>query len=73
MLNEGKVDEVRTILNQRSVVRRDGDELKATDYTEEFKPEFTKASKELELAAKASTNKDFSDYLNLQIKALLLA
>lgn len=70
MLEKEKVDEVRNILNQRSVVLRDNDELKAIDYTEFFKPEFSKAADELELAAKTSTNKDFTEYLILQAKAL---
>src|SRR5574344_106568 len=70
MLKDGKDEEVKAILNQRSIIVRAGKELKAIDYTEYFKEEFTKASKELELASKASTNKDFSEYLSLQIKAL---
>lgn len=37
MLNEGKSEEVRKILNQRSVVLRNGDELKAIDYVDYFK------------------------------------
>ncbi len=70
MLKEGKTEEVRTILNQRSVVFRNGNELKAIPYTEFFKEDFTKAADELELAAKTSTNKDFNEYLLLQAKAL---
>lgn len=71
MLNKGKIKEVKEILNQRSVVVRDGAELKAIDYTEAFKQEFTLAAKELKFAAENSTNKDFSEYLKLQAKALL--
>lgn len=70
MIKKGKIEEVREILNQRSVVVRDGEDLKAVDYTERFRKYFTKASKELEKAAEASTNKDFSEYLKLQAKAL---
>ncbi len=70
MLEEGKDEEVKKILNQRSVVKRDGKYLKAVDFTEEFKKEFKKAAVELELAAEKSTNKDFSEYLYLQAKAL---
>lgn len=70
MLKEGKIDEVRTILNQRSVVERDGDELKATDYIDKYKDEFSAMADELEKASKVSTNKDFNEYLELQVKAL---
>lgn len=62
---------VGEILNQRSIVVRDGDELKAIPYTEIFKKEFTTAAKEIEKAAEASTNSDFSEYLKLQAKALI--
>lgn len=72
MFEKGKDKEVAEILNQRSIVKRSGKELKAIDYTIEFKKEFSKAAKELELAAKYSTNKDFSEFLKLQAKALLL-
>lgn len=70
MLKAGKVDEVRTILNQRSVVERNGDELKATDYIDKYKKEFSAMADELEKASKVSTNKDFNEYLELQVKAL---
>lgn len=70
MLEKGKVAKVRNILNQRSVVRRDGDELKSTDYTIEFKKEFKEIAEELKKAAKVSTNKDFNQYLLMQAEAL---
>lgn len=70
MLNEGKDEKVKTILNQRSMVERNGDELKATDFTEYFSKEFKKAASHLEEGAKTSTNKDFAEYLMLQAKAL---
>lgn len=70
MLKAGKVDEVKTILNQRSVVERNGDELKATDYIDKYKEEFSAMADELEKASKVSTNKDFNEYLELQVKAL---
>lgn len=70
MLKNGKIEEVKNILNQRSIVKRNGTELKAVDYTEEFKNEFEQMAKELELAAKTSTNADFNEYLILQAKAL---
>ena len=70
MIKENRIDEVRNILNQRSIVLRDGEYLKALDYTEYFKKEFTLAAEELEEAAKTGTNKDFNEYLLLQAKAL---
>ena len=70
MLKNGKKDEVKNILNQRTIVKRDGAELKAVDYTEAFKEEFSIIANELEEAAKTSTNKDFNEYLLLQAKAL---
>ncbi len=70
MLKNGERDEVEKILNQRTIVKRNGSKLKAYDYTEEFKEEFNKIADELELASKTSTNKDFNEYLLLQAKAL---
>ena len=68
MLEDGEVEEVSKILNQRSVVERDGDKLKATDYVDKFKDEFNFMADELELAAQNSTNEDFNEYLILQAK-----
>lgn len=73
MLKENKVEEVKTILNQRSVVERNGNELKATDYIDKFKSDFEAMASELEKAAETSTNKDFNEYLHLQAKALRTA
>ena len=70
MLKDGEDEEVREILNQRTVVVRDGEKLKAIDYTDYFKAEFAKAAKELQLAAMTSTNEDFNKYLELQAEAL---
>ncbi len=70
MLKDGEKEEVQKILNQRTIVKRNGSKLKALDYTEEFKEEFNKIADELEQASKTSTNKDFNEYLNLQAKAL---
>ena len=70
MLKRGKFDEVKTILNQRSVVERSGDELVATDYIDKFSEDFSKMADELEKASEVSTNKDFNEYLKLQAKAL---
>ena len=73
MLNNGKADEVRKILTQRSVVERKGDELVGIDYVDKFKEDFSKAADEIELAAKTSTNPDFNEFLLLQAKALRTA
>ena len=70
MLNEGKTEEVKVILNQRSVVERAGSELKGIDYIDKFKDDFSKMADELEKAAETSTNADFNEYLHLQAKAL---
>ena len=70
MLINGEIEEVKNILNQRTIVKRDDNKLKAYDYTVEFKEEFEKMAQELELAAKVSTNADFNEYLILQAKAL---
>ena len=72
MLGHGKADEVAKILNQRSVVIRNGAELKALDYTEAFAKEFASAAVQLKKAAETSTNKDFSEFLLLQADALTL-
>lgn len=70
MLKSGKIEEVRTMLNQRSVVERQGSELIAIDYIDKFKEDFALMADELEEAAKTSTNTDFNEYLKLQAKAL---
>ena len=70
MLKNGEADAVRTILNQRSMVIRDGEKLKGIDYTEYFSKEFSYIADELEKAAETSTNDDFNKYLKLQAIAL---
>lgn len=70
MLKSDKIEQVRTILNQRSVVERNGDELIGTDYIDKYKEEFTQMADELEIASKVSTNADFNEYLKLQVEAL---
>lgn len=70
MLNEGKIQEVKDILNQRSMVVREGDNLKGIDYTEYFAKQFDYIADELEAAAEVSTNEDFNKYLKLQAIAL---
>lgn len=71
MLEKGKTDEVRRILSVRSMVRRNGDELKAIDYTEYFAKEFSEIAKELELAAHYTTDSALKEYLIWQVQALL--
>ena len=73
MLKSGKIDEVKTILNQRSVVERCGEELRAIDYIDKYKEDFSRMADELELASKVSTNANFNEYLELQAKALRTA
>ena len=70
MLKNGEKEEVKKILNQRTIVKRDNKKLKAIDYTQEFKEEFNKIAAELIEASKVSTNKDFNEYLVIQAKAL---
>ncbi len=70
MLEDGETEEVSKILNQRTVVEWNGEKLKAIDFVDKFKDEFEFIACELELAAKTSTNADFSEYLTLQAKAL---
>ena len=73
MLKNGEVDMVKKILNQRSVVERNGDSLIAVDYVDKFKSEFAQMADELELAAQTSTDVNFNEYLKLQAKALRTA
>ena len=73
MLQEKKIDEVKNILNQRSIVVRDGSYLKSIDYVDYFKEDFEKMAELFEKASKVSTNKDFNEYLVLQAKALRIA
>ena len=70
MINEKKIEDVKNILNQRSIVIRDGENLKSIDYIDYFKEDFNKIADLLDKAAKVSTNKDFNEYLELQAKAL---
>lgn len=73
MLLDGKSDDVRKILTQRSVVERHGDELIGIDYIDKFKDDFAKMADEIEKASETSTNADFNEYLKLQAKALRVA
>lgn len=71
MLQAGKVDEVRQILSARTMVRRNGKELKAIDYTEYFREDFSKIANELEVAAHYCDEEEFKDYLGWQAQAFL--
>ena len=73
MIKDGKIDEVKNILTQRSVVVRAAEDLAGIDYIDYFSEDFAKMADELEKAAKVSTNADFNEYLLLQAKALRTA
>ena len=73
MLKKGKVEEVRKILNQRSIVERKDNEFVAVDYVNFFSEEFRVVAEKLEAAAETSTNEDFNEYLRLQAAALRTA
>ncbi|MCM1340063.1 MAG: hypothetical protein NC191_10365 [Muribaculaceae bacterium] len=73
MIKDGKIDEVKAILTQRSIVVRAAEDLAGIDYVDYFQEDFAKMADELELAAKFSTDRDFSEYLILQAKALRTA
>ena len=71
MFSEGKDREIAKILSARTMVVREQDELKAIDYTEYFKQEFSEMANELEVAAHYCTNDLFKEYLSWQAQALL--
>ena len=73
MLKNGKIEEVRVITNQRSIVKRDGEYLKGIDYVDYFKEDFQKMAKEFMAASLFSTDEDFKEYLRLQAEALINA
>ncbi len=73
MIKEGKIGEVKKILNQRSVVERKKDELIAIDYIDKFKDDFKRIAELLLKASCVSTNIDFNEYLRLQSDAFLKA
>ena len=72
MLDAGKVKEVAEILNQRTIVVRDGNWLKAIDFVDAF-VEFKEMAEELKKAREYVTDKKFNKYLELQEKAFLKA
>ncbi|MBQ1612253.1 MAG: hypothetical protein II085_02140, partial [Alphaproteobacteria bacterium] len=71
MLTSGKINEVKNILSARTIVRRDGKELKAVDYTEYFAKDFSAIANELEVAAHYTDDDALEDYLGWQAQALL--
>lgn len=74
MLQLGKVEEVRKILNQRSVIEKvSPKELVAIDYIDKFSEDFAQAAKYLLKASCVSTNSDFNEYLRLQADAFMKA
>ena len=75
MVEEGKIDEVKNITNQRLIVEWDENKtyLKSTDYITFFQKEFSEMADLFLEAAKYSTNADFNEYLKLQAAALKTA
>lgn len=71
MFKSGEVKEIAKILSARTMVRRDKNKLKAIDYTEYFKNEFSEMANELEVAAYYCTNDLFKEFLSWQAQALL--
>ncbi len=71
MLTQGKIEEIKKILSVRTMVRREGENLKAIDYTEYFSEIFSKVANELEVAAHYTTDEDFKDFLGWQAQALI--
>ena len=69
MIDDGDIEELKKILNQRTIVRRDGNKLKAIDFVEAF-PEFKEVAEELEKAKEYSEDKKFNKFLEFQIEAL---
>lgn len=71
MFKDNQIEEIKKILSARTMVVRDGTKLKAIDYTEYFKDEFSEMANELEVAAHYCTNALFKEYLSWQAQALL--
>ena len=71
MFKKNEQEEVRKILSARTMVIRNGKKLKAVDYTEYFKEEFSDMANELEVAAHYCTNALFKEFLSWQAQALL--
>lgn len=71
MFKNGEINAIRRILSARTMVVRNGNKLKAIDYTEYFKDEFSEMANELEVAAHYCTNNLFKEFLSWQAQALL--
>jgi len=69
MLENGEKEEVKNILSARTIVGRDGNKLKAVDFTVKYKEECHAAAAEMEKAAEVSTNEEYNKYLRLQAEA----
>ncbi len=69
MIKNGEIEEVSAILNQRSVVERDGQKLKAIDYVDKFSDDFKEIIVLLLRASCVSTCIPFNEYLRLQAQA----
>jgi len=71
MFEANLTHEIKKILSNRTMVRREGKFLKAIDYTQYFEPLFSKIANELEVAAHYTTDHEFEDYLSWQAQAFL--
>ena len=71
LLEKGKVDMVKNILSNRTIIMRHAGMVEAMDYTFYFKHEFSRAANELELAAHYTTDQLLKDYLSWQAQAFL--
>lgn len=69
MIDNSEIQEVQDILNQRSIIKWNGDKLKAIDFVDAFS-EFKIVANELREAIKYSKDEKFNKYLDLQIRAL---
>lgn len=71
MFKDNQIEEIKKILSARTMVIREDNKLKAIDYTEYFKDEFSEMANELEVAAHYCTTPLFKEYLSWQAQALL--
>lgn len=71
MAELGQIETIRQILCARTMVRRDGELLKAIDYTKYFEKQFSDIANELEAAAYYATEHEFKDFLSWQAQAFL--
>lgn len=71
MFENNEIAEIKKILSARTMVIRHNDTLKAIDYTEYFKDEFSAIANELEVAAHYCTDNLFKEFLSWQAQAFL--